>query len=361
MAFTQGDFSAFDLLSIQANVADMWQDSHLYDQFKKPVNCFSEIFNSQTVRFDERFLDITDCSVMKLAFIADDCDMEVKECVTDACDITGEELCADEITVVPDGCFESKHYQVKETDCKNRLSFQQKVSFAMMKQLAQMDQHLLKLMYGALAGFADDLTGFEGTGGVGAVDGTTWQINPELWKPELLATLQCLTEDCMWTRPTMITNIWRKEMMLANAKDGGGCCTTDSLLTSAFLPIKTDPFFFDKEFPGSKTAFLFDAADFGYYNMYRHMQITPEEGPASNRMYKWHVNSPNHTWRAVSTNGGESIQPVKYDVYGQWKCLDIDNYAFCWFMKHHGGFVRGPKGCASCPTIIQMEQPCVGC
>jgi len=374
MAFEEGNFGAFDFQDIYLDFADMWgADNHMYDQYKKPLDCFSEIFTQQTVRLNERFLDPSDCSQIKLALICDNCDMDALDCDDDeaqkGCDIgPGEELGAEELTYAPDGCFQSKVATVNQTKCKNRLSFNQKAAFALMKQLYIMDSKLLQLFYGNLAASASDLTLDSGKDvseqyGLGAIADDVWQLDAAAWDPKILAKFECLVEDCMWTRPMFLTgSIWREFFKLVKGKSGNGCCDYDNLLTNSSIPIKHDIFNFDKAFPGPKTGFLFDASRLAYYNMYRNMNSEPVLNPTSHMMYKWHINSPRHRWTYTGTSGNTMTIPVKYDVYAQWKCIDRDTYGWCWYLEHNGGFLNAPNGnCVTCPFIIQMEQPCVDC
>lgn len=372
--FKEGDFSAYDLLDINLTLADMWGDNHtMYDQYKKPLTCFSDIFTQQAVRIPERFLDPSDCTTIKLAFICDDCNLDTMDCEddksADSCEIPdGIQIAADMIEYAPDGCFKSKVYKVEETECKNRISFQQKVAYALMKQLYSMDCKLLELFYGHLATCASDLTLEDGKDisqkyGLGTVADDVWQLAQSAWKPEIMAKLECLTEDCMWTRPMFLTgSIWREFFKLQRGKSGGGCCDYDNMLNNSMIDIKHDIYKFDQVFPGPKTGFLFDASKVAYYNIYRNKNVDPMESPASNRMWKWHINSPRHRWTYTDTNGSSVTVPVKYDAYGQWKCISRNCYAWCWYIEHNGHFLKAPVGnCGTCPTVIQMEQPCVDC
>lgn len=346
---------------------DMWRNNHLYDEYKRDVSIFSTVTSKQQVNLPAEFLNMRDCRECKVKWLCDDCDFDVNECGEEGahggeCDITGvNPIAFDYDTYSPDPCCESKHYEVCETSCDTLMSFNEQVAHLLMKQAAQLDYALVKKLYLAIQSNLDGLDHGDttlpdeyGLGGIG--EGGIWEIGEGLWDEKMIAKLQCMFDDCMWNNPCMLVgNLWREDRKLYEARTGQGCCDSKGLLFSQDW-ITNESYFFNQCFPGQNTALLFDASDFAYYNMYRNENFSPERKNGEKDIWRWRVPSRLHTWRV-----NNSVRPVYYDVYAQWKCKDLDNDSLSFFMRHNGGYLKGPKGCEGKPTFLQLEQPCIDC
>jgi len=367
-----GDFSAYDLQNVQVELDQVYRDNHMTDQYKKRTDCFNDVYNSQTIALPERFLNPSDCTNVEIAYLCDDeCDPEPIDCTHTGCDIPeGKQLSTETMSLTPPNCMQSDIYEVSELQCQNRFSFQRKVAESMFRQVTQLDYGMMGKWYGALESFADPLTKdgdlLSDIYGLGDVADDIWMIDKSAWTPEIMAKFECLIEDCYFKNPMLLTgSIWREEMKIWAAKNGGGCCDSNSLAMNSTIPIKHETKFFDKNFSNGKCAFLMDTTDLGFYNVYHNPSVNAvankASGTSGNPIYRWHINSPRLSWRYNRLEGGSSIVPIKYDVYGQWKCLDKRHMKWCWYIEAHCGFLKAPKNGCACPTIIKMEQPCVGC
>lgn len=357
MAATPGDFSATTLRNVRIRLDEMFDTSSMNRHLQRPTPIFNSLFGDQSVRFtpDVRLAlqDGTHCEAVE-AFFELSCDLSVQDCETDCVIPEGPESCVDTVLFEPDGCVE-KVFTVKDQECANEIDFQARMATATATILAALDQEGEKRTISQLDAWAEDLTDVElPTGGADATN-TIWEIPySELTDPQIFIDIACLIEDCEMVNAKIIKGqLWRKEMMLADAREGNGCCHYDGLLGS--IPTAENTRELDKLL-GGKFFFLVDNSKLGYYNRWKHNSIQPVNTLDQHNTHHFYIDSRQ---RRYTINGVST--PVRYDFYWQKICVSEDIYEYRLKGKERWGYVCLPDGCPGEPNKKVIKAQATGC
>lgn len=356
MSGTPGDLTPSVLRDVRINLADMFGTESLYKHLNRETPIFNAIWGGQSIRFSDKMAMALSngkhCEGVE-AFFLQSCDLSVADCDT-ACDIPeGTELCVERAFFNPEECYE-KIVKITEADCENEFTFMEQLTLQMANLVAGLDQEAERRTIAQLQNLAADLTDISDEIEVGGIDvgGTIWEIPPADWKAELIADFECVVEDCEMVNVKMVAGrVWRKQIKLAEAKEGNGCCDFDSLFDN--IPLVTNTRELD-QLIGDPTAFLVDCSKIGYFNKWIHQSPTPVSTETGDKGTKhFYVDSPKLRY---AING--ALRPVRYDIYWQKICLTEDTHEFRIKGKHRYGFVEMPTNCVGDPfkPVIQIAQ-----
>lgn len=351
------------LIDLKVNLNTIFGTESQNLHLNRPTPTFNCVFGNQNISLTGdvqiALQNGKHCEAVSVFFLST-CDLSVDDCTTECRIEAEEEICSLTANIEPTECWETK-FAIRDNECANEFEFQQKYDMKFAEKLAAMDQEGEIRAIGKFQEWAEDLSDVEvGTGGLSA-DNSVWEIPKSEWNAELMVELQCVIEDCEMVNPLLVLGkAFRKDMMLAAAKQGGGCCDYNSLYGS--INSCSNPRLLDKQV-GVTSAFIVDVAKVGYFNRWIHTSTSPVRQNDQYDTVHYRINSQKLQYRL---NG--SLQPVIYDVYEQRHCVSEDIYETRVKIKHRGGFACLPDNCvgeyplAANKKVIQIAQDsCAGC
>lgn len=354
MALPEG----FDLtrsINMKANLADIWNTDSMNKHLQRDTPIFNCLFGNQQIRAQGNTLATLqngkNCNEVEIYYLVA-CGQGVTDC-DDACEIPeGPDVCP--MTDVIDS-FQCKEriIRITELDCPNDISYEEIEAIKMAEAMADLEQFAEENAMGQLVAWSEDLTDVDlPTGGLDA-GGTVWQIPPDEWNAQLMVDFQCMIDDCEMTDPKLVVGkAFRKDMMLAEAQSGNGCCNYNALYGT--IDTCSNPRLLDKVVGGgSNAAFLVDQAKIGYFNRWIHTSTTPVNMMDAKNTHHWVINSNKLAYRL---NG--QLIPVMFDVYWQKICVSQDNYEIRIKLSYKWGYTSLPDGCKEDANkiVIQIAQ-----
>lgn len=353
---TPGDFSSTLLRNVRVRLSDIFGQNSMQRNLNRDTPVFNGLFGSQQIKLNkEASVVLTNgkhCEAVEVSFLTS-CDLSVDDCTDDCMIPEGAEPCVDKDVFVPSICKE-KIYRFREDECANERAMEERMALGVSTILASLDQEAERDAIAQLSAWAEDLTDVDlPVGGLDA-GGVIWEIPSDEINAQLIVDLQCLLDDCEFIDPKIVTGkIWKKQVMLAEARDGNGCCHYDGLLGA--IPTITNTRELDKII-GENTFFLVDNAKFGYFNRWIHTSRTPVNQYDDKNTHHYFMESPK-----LRFNINGVLNRVKYDFYWQRVCIKEDVYEIRIKGKHRGGYVCMPDGCEGEPNkkVIQIRE--VGC
>lgn len=355
MAGTPGDFTAAQLRDVRIKLADMFGTESLYKHLNRETPIFNGVWGAQSIRFNEgvtmALSNGKHCEGVEALFLQS-CDMDVQAATTDCTIPQGTEACVEKVVFNPEEAYE-KIVTINEEDCRDEFTFQEKMTLQMANLIAALDQEAERRSIAQLQALADDLTDIEDDIEIGGLNAakTVWEIPPADWNAELIAEFEAVIEDCeMINVKQVVGRVWRKQLKLAAAKQGDGCCDYDSLFDN--IPLVSNTRELD-QLVGYPASFLVDTTKIGYFNKWIHQSPTPVDVDPSKNTKHFYVESPKLRY---SING--QLRAVRYDIYWQKVCLTEDTFEIRIKGKHRYGFVEMPTNCAGDPfkKVIQISQ-----
>ena len=355
MAFSEGVFTnaAFD--SVKAKLSDIWSSDSMYRHLNRDTPIFNSVYGEQSITLEGgvrmaltngkhtegvqvRFLQSSDLTV---------------DNPTTACTIPDGTETGSEVATYAQSINYEKIVTVKEVAEEGTFTTEDKLAIQTANLLASLDQEGEKQGIAKLISLGADLslarTGVDlpvGAAKVGPpIDNTIWEIPTTLWTSELIVDFLNYAEDVEILQPKLITgSLYRKEMMIAEATKGEGCCNTYSLY--GMIDMISNSREFDGLL-GAKGALLIDNAKVGYFNTTIHTSMVPVPSNDANSTHHYLMSSPK-----LRYNDNGTIKPVMYDIYWQRTCVAEDVYQYTIKGKHRGGFVEMIKDSDDTQVIV---------
>ncbi len=351
-----GDFSASQMPDIVRRIRELFDEPRSYRELQQPIESIKAIVENQRVNWGDPVTDGTKCIGVNGVFLRD-CNDNTTSCAdeetpTITCTVDGDEIESDGILYKPNGCI-YETFSVYDDECKDILTFNEKMAFAMASKEMKILERLNKESIAFLLANTQDNTA-SNTGGT-VVDGNTYFDATDFSSPDILAEFAYIAAQLDVVNPIMLTgrNFYN---MLYNANFE----KLNDDQRDRWAKLQNWDWYFDiKNFDivaQELATLMFDAGALGFYTVNQFHNLAPMNILDSQNTHIYRYNSQKLSWR----NGSGSV-PAAFDVTMQRKCrvsgtapLQQRRWGWAVEMKLTYGLHLGPTDCNGGTGIIKF-------